>query len=503
MKRPSEDLFDLVKSLSGAEARQFRSRLRQSEGSNTLKFFEEIWHAESYEEGQIRETCLPQLNDNQFSVAKHYLYQALLNFLLDRDRQDGSAWKIRHRLQHLELLYQRELYGQCQRMLKHIDRASKQLDDPMLIHEVCLWKLKLADRLNHEVSAATFAEFAEAFQQNLERIKFQANVQWEYHDFFFRLRKEGVLRQVEQIADAHAAKKVAHEGQEVEFGSLASWLLRQYQQATLAFMTGNQALALAAHQEIIDAMEASPGWISLNPDLYLDSIFRVGVLKLAANQYGEAEASLEKMSQLKRKHEVLAGKLFFYQTQLKRLLWLNTRPIKELGQLVLEFEQTQEQMQHKLSNAEMVTFQFNNAMGLLYGGDHAGTKRRLNDLLQLSHLGQRPEFQMVTRMVLLILAEHDRDHATFQHLIRSVRHQLKQSPEAYLLEREIVLALPGIFRLKKRQQQMEAWRDLEAKLQLGKLLSGRAIQYFDYGSWVKSKLEACTYGEALERRRSG
>lgn len=503
MKRPSEDLFELAKSLNAQETRQFRSSLRQTEGSNTLRFFDGLRQSDQYDEAVIRAQCLPQLNDNQFSVAKHYLYQTLLNFLLERERQDGSAWKIRNRLQHLDLLYQRELYGQCQRMIKHIDRAARQLDDPLLIHEVCLWQLKLADRLNHEVPTDSFAELAEAFHRNLERLKYQARAQWEYHDFFFRLRKEGVLRQVEQIEDAHSAElAAARQYQDDLLGSLASWLLKKYQQATLAFMTNKQQLAMEAHMQIIEVMEESPGWISLNPDFYLDSIFRVGVLQLAASQYEAATATMERMAQLKKKQEVMGGKLFFYQTQLQRLLWLNTRPNKELGPLVLGFEKIHEEAQHKLSNAELVTFRFNNAMGLLCVGNYAGAKRRLNELLQLPHLGQRPEFQMVTRMVLLMLAEHDRDHQAFRHLLRSIRHQLKQSPEAYLLEREIVMELPKIFRSKRRQQQLEAWRELEERLKASQLLSGRAILYFDFTCWIKVKLEGGTYGEALEKKRN-
>jgi hypothetical protein len=499
MKTPSQDLFDLIHSLQGTEIRGFRQGLRHQD-SQTVRLFEALLTAAAYDESQLRREVVPELSANQFAVAKHYLYQAILLFLLQRAQLKPATWRIRTRLQLVELLYQRELFAQCAHQLGRIARAARQLDDPSLVQEVLLWQLRLADRQNHMVPEADFTALSAEFLACADANHTLARQQWHAHDFFFRLRKKGVLRPGEAIkTDFEALLTQAAADLPAAHTSLAARLTLLYAQATFAFMQGAADRAYDGHAAIIAAMEASPGWISSRPDMYLDSCFRVGLLAMEACRFEEASTQLVKIVALQQRHDLPAGRMFFYQTQLERLLVLLVGDWREIPGMVTRFDLAFTQVERRLSPSESATYQFNNAAALLACGECAAAQQRLLALLHTPIVKENVDFDIVSKLLLVLIAEQTRDAGLFQPWYRSLYRQLHAGTNLSL-EKIILKTLRRAFSAKTQAKKAAVWLELENALLAASPEDGRAIQYFDFVSWVRSKTQVRSM-EALVQER--
>lgn len=487
MKKPSKDLFELIKSLNPQEIKHYRQQLRTLE-SNTIIFFDHLISAEDYDENLIRKTVLADLNANQFSVAKHYLYNSILTFLLQRDQQAHAVWKLNTRMQMLEILYQKELFEQCKKLLTSIERAAKQLDDPSVLKDVFLWKLKVADRQNHAVSEAEFLEFGNAFLDYSEKENQLSHQLWQYQNFFFNLRKNGVLRSESVLSEEY---KSFFEGNEAlnpdAKTSFAGQLAIQHASATYQFLTGKAEKAYEGHLWIVNGMEERPGWIALRPDIYLDAVFRIGVLESGSCNFDEVEKCLEKLESLKSRQGIQEGRLFFFKTQLERLVHLLQKDWELMAEMVARFEAEQSKLRIQLSRAEHLTFNFNNAMALFSYGDFLGSRRRLIELQNLPAVKENLDFDIITKFLLLLIAERVRDADSFKILHRNLNRMLKKNIGSFPLEAILLMELPKIFKAKTQTKKTQTWKVLEEKLEMGKLQFSRAIQYFDFISWVKSK----------------
>lgn len=499
MKKPSSDLYDLVQALQAHEIRRFRQQLRLQD-SHVQRMFEALLIAAAYDEPALRREVLPELNANQFAVAKHYLYQAILLFLLQRDQQNPTTWRIRTRLQLVELLYQRELFDQCRHQLHSIVRAARQLDDPGLLQEVLQWQLRLADREHHRLEAEDFNALGEEFLASAERQHALARQQWHTHNFFFHLRNRGLLRSSAAIqADFAALFAEAEAELPAQQASFAAWLTRTYTQATYAFMRGETSEAYTGHAAIIAAMEAHAGWIVTRADFYLDSIFRVCLLAMDEGRFGEAAAHIAKLVALHQDHEMPAGRMFFYQTQLERMLLMLDGDWQAVPAWVARFDMDFTRVHKRLSAAEAATYQFNNAAMLLAHGDLSAAQHRLLALLQMPAVQENVEFDIISKLLLLIIAEQNRDAAIFQPWYRSLYRQL-HSKAGLGLEKLVLKSLRQAYSAKVQAKKAQIWEQLRDQLVRGGHEGSRSIQYFDFLSWVDSKVEGRTF-EALFQQK--
>lgn len=109
--KPTEDLFQLVHSLSKAEKRYFSLNLS---GKNIYqKIFEIIEKQERYDEKEIVE----KLKIRQIHVYKNYLYKLILKSLRSFHAESSESILLYNQLQNFEILFDKGLYKQAKKIL--------------------------------------------------------------------------------------------------------------------------------------------------------------------------------------------------------------------------------------------------------------------------------------------------------------------------------------------------------------------------------------------------
>ncbi len=120
-KTQKDNLFDLVKSLSKSEKRQFKlyvGRLGVNEDAKFMQLFQILEKQASYDEAKILKSGA--ITKNQLSNIKAHLYKQLLVSLRLNPSHQNVRIQIREQLDFATILYHKGLYNQS---LKILDRA--------------------------------------------------------------------------------------------------------------------------------------------------------------------------------------------------------------------------------------------------------------------------------------------------------------------------------------------------------------------------------------------
>lgn len=115
----SDHLFDLVKSLSKSEKRFFKlyaGRHSASEDSNALLIFDFLAKMSTYDECKVLKEFEGKAFLNKFSIAKHRLYQQIIESLVQFNAKKSVEIELVNSLRGATILFGKGLHGQAKKI---------------------------------------------------------------------------------------------------------------------------------------------------------------------------------------------------------------------------------------------------------------------------------------------------------------------------------------------------------------------------------------------------
>lgn len=138
MKSDKKDaLFLLVKSLSGAEKRQFSlyvSRIQTNKNANFMQLFYVLEKMKTYDKKIILQKT--QIQKPQISNTKKHLYKQIMVSLRSHPNHKNVRFEIRELLDFATILYNKGLYEQSLKMLQKTKNKAKENQEPYLTYQV-------------------------------------------------------------------------------------------------------------------------------------------------------------------------------------------------------------------------------------------------------------------------------------------------------------------------------------------------------------------------------
>lgn len=152
---PSKDLFELVKSMTKAEKGYVKKRLSVFHtNSQNQRLFELIDSQREYNESLIRDE-LPFHSNNQFAVAKNYLYQFILESL-ETYFKHTPLQKIKSLLNSVQILSDKGLNEQALKTVEKAKRLSNKYQLNKQLLEIADWEMVFL--MNKNQSKEIFTE---------------------------------------------------------------------------------------------------------------------------------------------------------------------------------------------------------------------------------------------------------------------------------------------------------------------------------------------------------
>ena len=143
---PSEDLFELIKSLSQTEKGYFKKFvLYQSdeEDANYVKLFDAIDDQEKYNEAALKIKFKSEKFINHLPRTKNYLYYLILKSLRNYNTEISINARLMDMLRNIEILYDKNLIKQCKKLVIRGKELAIEYENYERLIEFSKWEISL------------------------------------------------------------------------------------------------------------------------------------------------------------------------------------------------------------------------------------------------------------------------------------------------------------------------------------------------------------------------
>lgn len=508
MGAPSTDLHSLVQSMTADEKRWFRISGRRFKNGRMVinqELFSAVAEQPEYDEGALKERFREVLNDNQFAVAKNYLYKSILKSLAAYEGERGSTRKIRQLLRMLEVLYHKELKSQCEKLLRRAEALALKRDDPLLLHEVFQWRIRLWNKRHFEgVTQGMVAAHNARMAANLSQISVYGQVEMLNHSFMYLLRTGGYLQTPDQARAMYNEILNAEVLQKPDMaGSLATKIPAYHTWSLYHWMTGNIAESHRHNAALVQILEQHPDMVHDYFDYYLSVVYSYGVSSLHLDLYEEVARAIRKMELFKASFSVQKARLFYYSHILKTEYFFGTLQFeKGFAENKLAWDRYA-QLRTSLNPTERISLCFTLAYVFFAKGDYATTNKIIVEEMQRELLPSFPDMVVIVQMLKLILYFEMEEQELFSQAWRSLYRYLLERKNRYVLENLVLQFIRkagevgGGIELKPllKEFRMELQRLAEDPK------SARSIQYFNFFTWLDSKINGTSLLEAIRKNQ--
>ncbi|MCB0721504.1 MAG: hypothetical protein KDC42_04285 [Ignavibacteriae bacterium] len=146
MKKISEDLYNLIKSLSKTEKSYFRkhSKTFGSSERSYIKLFDavdaQVKKGKGYDEEKLKEALKGEKFLNQLSVAKNFLYNSILRNLVHFILDETDNARLHDMVQGIQVLFDKSLFDQSEKLLSRAKKLAYSTENYHKLYELLQWE---------------------------------------------------------------------------------------------------------------------------------------------------------------------------------------------------------------------------------------------------------------------------------------------------------------------------------------------------------------------------
>ncbi len=140
-----EPVFDLIKSMSKAEKRNFKlyaTRLAGNQQSKFLTLFDHLDGVEEYDEARILQRC--PIKKEQLPNMKAHLYKQILVSLRLLNVQHSESMQLREQFDFARILYDKGLYRQSDKLLEKTRERALEIEEYTIALDVLDFQTRIA-----------------------------------------------------------------------------------------------------------------------------------------------------------------------------------------------------------------------------------------------------------------------------------------------------------------------------------------------------------------------
>ncbi len=499
--RPSEDLFQLIQSMSQAEKRQFKraaSRTAPGEAHSYLRLFDYIARQDAYDEAAVKAHFADEAFVRNFSVAKGYLYQSILQSLCSPRKPSSVEMALRRSLDEIEELQRRGLMNQAEKILKKAMPLAKAHQLSWYTAELIQWQSRLANlpklRGGTELLMEWETQKAEAIQEYGDETQLFA--------LLLRIRRMLIsrpdIRQPEtaqRLEELMAHPLLQASPQRLSFFGRIPY---HYIHAIYHRLQGDLEGPARHYGDALAVWEDAPIVIQNHPNRYLNSVVQYLDACLRVRWFPEflrAQPNLERLQTAPLRVQARA----FYLGQHLQLRFASNTYQFQLGMDQREtIEKGLVRFQAYLSKNVELTLLFNLASVHFVGEDFSTLIRLANQLLGKPNPALREDIYDALRLMELV-AHYERGNVQLvDSLLRSHTRRLKNRSQPYPFEERVLEGIKELARalpddLGEILEKMEG--ELE-QISGGKLGTGQEEMLL----WVQARRQGCSIGEVMGRK---
>ncbi len=470
---PEDHVHRLIQSMTRAEKRYFKlyaTRHVVGGASHYSQLFDAVAAMPVYDEQVIHRRFAGQAFLRHFTVMKHRLYESILGSLEAFHANGSIDARLRRSLHQTELLFQRGLYMDAQRMLRGAKALATQHGRSTVLLDVLAWERRLMERANYqgvfELDVRRLVHEGVELRTALE----EEEVLWSLKSrSFMLLYSEGKARSEERAAALRELLVHPLLQDSATPRTPKARYLQHHVRSAVAFAlndlpTCEQQLALNDALLLEEELHFRD-----EPNLRLGVMSNLAYVRMRLGRHAQALQGLKEFKLVPAQLPVAPSpdmelKVFAMGASLELTVLCR---MGEFDKALAKLDTVQEQCARysgRLSVLRLSSIRFQAAWACFGAGDREGARSWCQELLNEKGVDQHPEIHSLGRLLylLVLLALGRTDLLTYE--LRNVDRFLRSHARDHGVERELINYVRKRMRATSLPEQLRAHSELVAGL---------------------------------------
>lgn len=507
-------LFDLIKSLSKSEKRYFKlwTSRNGSKEDKYLQLFDAVEKQKIYDEHKMLQS--KKLSNGvikNFRFNKHYLYNLILRSLNSFHSESSVDAELKDMLHTVEVLNEKGLFEQCKKIVLKGKKISEKYENYLCHLNFLKWEINLMDSNSH--LGITQAGLKKAYKQVFEVLKKHGDLN-KYSMLITLSTIDGVKKGVARNAKE---RKAIQNIQDMDLGNSKNEMdetklsygekeIIYFHKHKLARLNEDVKMALYYLQCLEKLTETKPHRIKEHPLRYISTLDNLIACKRILNHY-DIDETIKKFKQIPLKYGIKSARIkniiFYRACNLELNNYIHTGEFKK-GLIVVNDILNQQKRSHlKVNNKEREIVLYYNMALIFFGVEkYASANLYLNKIINDTTSDLRSDIYSYARILQLITHYEMGNQELIDYMVRSTYRFLIKRKNLNKFENAILDFIkkktPKINSKKEANIAFKGFKE-ELLIVLKKPFEKKALDYFDFISWLDSKIENKKFAEIVSR----
>lgn len=504
--KPSTELFELIKSLSKSEKRFFKlSSSLQTGDKNYLKIFDAIEKQTAYNEAALKTMFKKETFVNHFPSEKNHLYKLILKSLRNYHSDNSINSVLKQEIKNVEILYKKALFKECNKFLLRAKKQAIENEKFYFLFELISWeKLLLEEAFEDGQFNKDLDKLIDEEQDVIAKLQNLAEYHVLYSKINYVFRSEGFSRNSEDIRIvAEIEDHPLIKGSNTALSKRAATIC-YYTQGFCAMANSRTDLALLKFNRVKDILDARP---KLKTDLakrYVKTLSKIISCHIDLGLYVEAWGFIDDLKTLTNQNgfKSIDIEVNVFKTVTISELQLLTRSgkfSKALSVVEDSILDKLESVENRLSKEQLLELYYHIAYAYFGTGEFNKSLFWINKVLNDNENTLRKDLFSYARLFNLVIHFELQNYDLLEYITKSTQRYLVRRQRDYNLEKLVIDHLRKLIRESKSKDIVTKYA--EFKSQLVELVTEPedqiVIKYFDFLSWINSKIESTSFSQAV------
>lgn len=504
--KPSNELFDLIKSLTKSEKRFFKLQSSlQSGDKNYVRLFDLIDKMEEYDEELVKKTFKGEKFIKHLPSEKNHLYKLILKALRSYYGETSVSSMLKQEIKNIEILYNKALIDECSKFLERAKKLAAKNEKFYYLFELIYWEKTLLEESFEDGKFIDLNKLIEEERDVLEKLSNLAayHVLYSKINYVFRSggysRTEENIRIVEEIVNDPLIK-----GKNTALSKRAATIC-YYTQAFCNLAKGDSATALEKFMRVKTILDEAP---TLKADLtkrYIRTLSNIIVCLTDLKRFEEARETIEMMKKLAGEEGFsspdIQTAIFkdagLSQLQIHHFTGQFTRGLAEMEELTKNLSV----YEGKLHKEHELAFFYQFAYIHFGAGNYSKSLSWLNKVLNDNETDLRQDLYSYARLFNLVLHYELGNYDLLEYTIKSTVRYLQKRMRDFPVEKLIIEQFKKLIRAQSAADKRKVFQHFREQLDLliQKPEDEVVLKYFDFKSWLESKISGESFEELVQQ----
>ena len=503
--KPSNELFNLIESLTKSEKRFFKlNSTLQSGEKNYIKIFDFIEKQKKYDEDELKANFKGEVFVDHLPSEKNHLYKLILKSLRAFYSEQNVSAQLKQEIKNVEILHKKALYKECAKFVKRAKKIAKQYEKFYYWYELISWERKLLEEAYEEgVFSQDINQLIEEETEVIEKLRNLPEYQILYSKINLIFKSGGFSRNNEErkvvakIADYHLIKEkntaISARATSICYyiKGLCAASIRDYEDAIINFRKAKMV------------MDKNP---NIKEDLqsrYISTLTFLLSCYIDRNDFINAQKFLDEIKDLpnQKGYDSIDSKVKIYSSiGVGEIQLYNRKGDFNTAKALCEtVDKRLEAYTNKLTKEKILLLDYSKAYTLFGIGDFKASLKVVNKMLN-DNEKKRQDIYSFSRIFNLIIHYELGNYDFVEYEVKSTSRFLGKKEKDYQIEKVFIKYIKKLSKeesnIGKKEIFEEFYKEIDELLNLPN--EQVILEYFNIKAWVYSKIKRVNFTEAIQ-----